>query len=63
MKCEDAASLSVARVTSMCKDDVNSGPVENSKEYSLTSSTEASFNENIDKETHNVNKVCQDSRK
>ena len=32
---------------------------ENSKEHSSTISTEASFNENIDKETHNVNKVCQ----
>lgn len=59
MKCQDAASLSVARVMSMCKDDVNSGAVENSKEYPSTSSTEASFNESIDKETHNVNKVCQ----
>ena len=58
MKCEDAASFSVARVMSMYKDDVNSGAVENSKEHSSTS-TEASFNESIDKETHNVNKVCQ----
>ena len=59
MKCCDSASVSTARVMWMYKGDVNWALGENSEEtLSLTISTEAAFNDDTNKRTLNVNKVC-----
>ena len=55
----DSASVSVARVMWTYKDDANSASGENWNESSSsTISAEASFNDNSNEETLNVNKIC-----
>ena len=59
MKRKDAGSVFAARVMWTCKGDVNSASGENSIEPSSSAiSTETSFNDDSNKETLNVNKVC-----
>ena len=56
MRCKDAGSMSVARMMWTCRGDVNLALGEISTE---PSSSTISFNDESDKETLNVNKVCQ----
>ena len=57
---KDPGSVSVARVMWTCKGVVNSALGENTKEpSSSTISTETWFNDDSNKETLYVNKVCQ----
>ena len=57
---QDAGSVSVARVMLTCMSDVNLALGENSKEpSSLAISTKVSFNNDSNKWTLHVNKVCQ----
>ena len=56
----DSALVSLARVMWTYEGEVNSALGETSKEpSSSTISIEASFNDNSNEETLNVNKVCQ----
>ena len=60
VKCCDSASVSAARMMWIYKGDVNWALGENSKEtFSLTILTDASFNDDTNKGTLNVNKFCQ----
>ena len=57
---KDAGSVSVTRMMWTCKGVVNSALGENTKEpSSSTISTETCFNDDSNKETLYVNKVCQ----
>ena len=55
----DSASLSIAKVMWTYKGDANSALGENWKELSSSAiSPEASFNDNSNEETLNINKTC-----